>query len=124
MRAMAALLLLFTLAGRLIVPAGFMPVETSRGLVVSLCTGDGARSAVIAIPMADEAGDHQEHRDKQPAPCAFAGLAAPALLGGGPLLVAPVALLLREIALPPPAQAVTLPRLRELPPLRGPPAAA
>lgn len=127
---MFAMLLLLALAARLI-PAGYMPVVTPQGsLIVSLCTPEGIRQMQIALADGQDdaptnqgdAGDHGSLPDGV-APCGFGVLAAPLLMAVPPLALAPIALPLREIALPPPVvAAASSPFPHALPPLRGPPA--
>lgn len=72
--AFAMLLLAATLALRLAVPAGYMPVADEHGIRVEICTGTG--KAFVEI-------DPGSPNDSQPRdPCPFG-------LGGGPALDAP-----------------------------------
>ena len=41
-KGLLAALALLVLAIQLVAPSGFMPVRTERGVVVTLCTGQGA----------------------------------------------------------------------------------
>jgi len=119
-----AVLLLCALSVRLLVPTGFMPVQSDRGIVISLCTGEGAKTAVLHVPQSgDSSGKGDHHGHDHAAPCAFAALAAPALQGHEPLLFSVATVLLREIVLPPPVYAVIASPAHIFPPLRGPPAA-
>jgi len=58
-RGLLAALALFVLAIQLIAPSGFMPVRTDRGVVVTLCTGQGAINVVVPRGQAPEKGDHR-----------------------------------------------------------------
>lgn len=74
---MAALALL-VLAIQLITPAGFMPVRTSKGVMVTLCTGQGAVRVMVDREQApgkmhyptDDGAPVQQH-------CAFASSVQP-----------------------------------------------
>lgn len=100
---------LAALALRVLVPAGWMPAEGSRGMVLALCSG-------TAITL-DEGGAPLPVAD--PAPCAFALATGPALLAAA-LLLPPLALpLLPPLPLAP--VAVVSRRHRVRPPGQGPP---
>lgn len=58
-RGLLAALALLVLALHVVVPAGFMPVRTDRGVVVTLCTGRGAVNVVVAHGMAPDKSGHQ-----------------------------------------------------------------
>jgi hypothetical protein len=80
-RGIFALLILCALAIRVAIPVGYMPTQSIHGIVISLCTGEGAVKAVLPI---EKKGDPQHHQGKSDGPCAFAaGL-------GGPLLDHPL----------------------------------
>jgi hypothetical protein len=123
MKAIFALLLLLALAVRAIVPAGYMPTQGAKGLVISLCTGEGARQMVLAVPQSDAGDDQQDHERKPLLPCAFMALAAPALGGSEPAIISAPDRLLREVALPPPVAISHSVFAYVRPPLRGPPLA-
>jgi hypothetical protein len=115
-----ALLLLCALAIRVAVPTGFMPTRSVHGLVITLCTGEGAVKALLPIEKDDTPDDHRGKSD-----CAFA-----AGLGGG-LIVPAVAPLTADAPLPRPLLAsraiadLTTHRLAAPPPpAQGPPARA
>lgn len=75
-RGFFALLLLCALAVRVAVPTGFMPTKGAHGVLISLCTGQGAVKVVLPIEhQGDDPADHD--RGKEDA-CSFA-----AGLGGG-----------------------------------------
>lgn len=78
-RGLLAVLALLILALQLVAPSGFMPVRTDDGVVVTLCTGQGAVNVVV----------HRDERRGKSVPddmdrfsqhCAFAGGAAQPLL--------------------------------------------
>lgn len=46
-RGLLAALALLVLTTQLIAPSGFMPVRTERGVVVTLCTGQGAVNVMV-----------------------------------------------------------------------------
>ena len=58
-RGLLAALALLVLALHAVVPAGFMPVRTENGLVVTLCTGQGAVNIIVDRGHAPEKGDHR-----------------------------------------------------------------
>jgi len=121
-RALFAALALLVLAMRVLMPSGFMPVATAHGVIVTLCTGQGAVNVLVdrdkSPTKPDPKGMAGEH-------CPFAGGAAAPLLADAMLGVTlpawqlatgPIALALRtgwiaRLAAPPP-------------PSSGPPAAA
>jgi hypothetical protein len=133
-----------------IVPAGFMPMMTTDGLAIVLCSGmaGGTTTATPPGPAAampgmahsgmahpdralpDEAHPadmgHSRHGEQTPAkpdvPCAFAGLTAPSLGGVDiVLLAAAFAAILAAALLPRPTPPIVR-RAFLRPPLRGPPA--
>lgn len=80
-RGLFALLLLCALAIRIVVPTGFMPAQGMSGIIITLCTGQGAVKAFLPIEQEDdEPGDHEQGQNS----CAFA-----LGLGGGFLDVPP-----------------------------------
>ena len=89
-RGLLAALGLLVLAIQLVTPAGFMPVRTSHGVMVTLCTGQGAVRVMVDREEApgkvhhspDEGGPIQQH-------CAFAASVQPMV---PPLLLADVPL--------------------------------
>ncbi|MCP1472119.1 hypothetical protein J3E64_003834 [Sphingobium sp. OAS761] len=75
LRRIFALALLCVLAVRIAVPTGFMPTQTIHGVVISLCTGQGAVQMVLPV----KGQDKPDHSD-QTKDCPFAaGI-------GGPLM--------------------------------------
>ena len=124
-RATAALLLVAALLMRVLVPAGFMPSVDRGGITLVLCSGAGAKSVQMAAGMSMSGAEHQsdrEHGDTPEPPCVFSGLAAPALSGTDPILLAAAILFVMLFAVRTPARPRVAPALRLRPPLRGPPA--
>lgn len=113
-------LIALALLAKMLVPAGFMPVFSTDGVTIELCTGFGPQKMVVAIP-------GTAHRDGKPMeahadmPCAFAGLAAPSLAAtDAAVALVAIAFILRiarHVATRDPGPAP--PFLR--PPSRGPP---
>ncbi|HAF41445.1 MAG TPA: hypothetical protein DCG90_06740 [Sphingobium sp.] len=60
-RGLLAALALLVLAIQLVAPSGFMPVRTEKGVVVTLCTGQGAVNVVV--PRGDAPGKHGQPDD-------------------------------------------------------------
>ncbi|HEX7853006.1 MAG TPA: DUF2946 family protein [Sphingobium sp.] len=87
LRALFGVLVVFVLAARLLAPAGFMPVVTSHGVMVTLCTGQGAMKVLVDrenLPesrLAKADGSHGDSDDGMAKEhCPFAGVAtAPSL---------------------------------------------
>lgn len=115
-RGLLAALALLVLAIQLVAPSGFMPVRTDRGVVVTLCTGQGAVNVVVdraAVP-----GKHGGQEDGTPViqHCPFATVAQPDLppliladlplpawqLGFGPIAFALKTGVIARLAAPPP----------------------
>lgn len=123
MRALCAALVVLVLAMRVLVPSGFMPMQTARGVVITLCTGQGAVSVIVDRDKAP--GAPQQPKSQPGEHCAFAGGGSVPLLTQAALSAAlpawivatgPIAFALRtgwiaRLAAPPP-------------PSLGPPAAA
>lgn len=120
---LALLLVCFALFAKVAIPAGFMPNVTSHGLVIELCTGTGPVSVVIEIPSEKGAAGKDQHKGgKADAPCAFAGLGAPALAGADPAILAIALAFILALGLcVAPRLPSTQPRYLR-PPLRAPPA--
>lgn len=105
-------------AARLLSPSGFMPVATSHGVMVTLCTGQGAVKMLVARDSVPDTSQHHDDSDHQKPMdhCPFAGaaglpalpsLAALALLPVWHLPSGPIAFALRtgwiaRLAAPPP----------------------
>ncbi|EQB09558.1 hypothetical protein L288_05580 [Sphingobium quisquiliarum P25] len=115
-RGLLAALALLVLAIQLVAPSGFMPVRTDRGVVVTLCTGQGAVNVVVDRDHAPgkphpkgDAAPVQQHcpfaASVQPLipPVAAADLALPAWqLASGPIAFALKTGLVARLAAPPP----------------------
>ncbi len=74
-RGILAMLFLFALVVRMIVPTGFMPTTTPAGIVISMCTGMGAVKTFLPI---EQDGDKSDRQTPADGPCIYAGGA-----GGG-----------------------------------------
>lgn len=115
-RGLLAALALLVLAIQLIAPSGFMPVRTEKGVVVTLCTGQGAVNIVVdrdRAPGRDHGSSDgvpvQQHcpfgAAVQPMvpPLALADLPLPAWqLAFGPIALAFRTGLIARLAAPPP----------------------
>ncbi|MBX3592909.1 hypothetical protein [Sphingomonas sp.] len=118
---LAAALLALTLAMKLAVPAGFMPVAGNGTLVLAVCSQMGPQRIVIEVPglpaQPDDAGRKEQ-------PCAFAGFAHALASGADPFLLAGAIAFILTLGF----MAAPLPPRRRArhawPPLRGPPAIA
>jgi hypothetical protein len=79
-RALFGALALLVLAMRVVMPGGFMPTMTAHGVVVTLCTGQGAVNVVVAR---DAMPGHPAEKDKPAADqhCPYAGGGAAPLFG-------------------------------------------
>ena len=124
-RGLMAALALLVLAIQLIAPSGFMPVRTDRGVVVTLCTGQGAINVVVDRDSAP--GGKQSSQDEgAPAQlhCSFAASVQPAV---PPLVLADLPLPAWQLAFGPIAFAIRTGLIARLaappPPSSGPPAA-
>ena len=115
------MLVLLTMAMKLVVPVGFMPDLSAGNVRLIVCTGMDSPAPMAA--MRGMPGHHHDHGgpQKPDAPCPFAGLAAPALGGADPVQLAGAiaAILLAGVAAATPLRVRALAYLR--PPLRGPP---
>ncbi|WCT72426.1 hypothetical protein PQ455_12345 [Sphingomonas naphthae] len=120
-RALTATLIALALLMKLLVPTGFMPVASGGGITVEICTGFGAQKMVMAIPGTAHRGGKADHQ-KADMPCAFAGLATPALAAIDPLLLAVAILFVMAMVFRVPVAPVVRGAARLRPPLRGPPA--
>lgn len=111
------------LFAKVIIPSGFMPVATSHGIVISICSGTGPMTMVMNIPGLEHGkSDSDGHHGKTEQPCAFSGLSAPSLAAADPILLAAAILFVLALGMRPLRlqSSTALPYLR--PPLRGPPA--
>ena len=122
LRALFGVMVALVLAARLLAPAGFMPVVTPQGVMVTLCTGQGAIKMMVErahppegrlhISTGQQQDDGQQGQDH----CPFAGAAAaqslpqtevaPTLsvwhLPTGPIAIAVKTGWIARIAAPPP----------------------
>jgi hypothetical protein len=109
---------------RIAIPAGFMPTQAAQGMVVTVCDGTVMGKTTVVDLQRSDNGKHHSEGKKAAAPCAFAGLASPAVAATPVGTTAPRAMVPGEFALAPPG-AFYLPVVDFLtPPLRGPPALA
>jgi hypothetical protein len=112
---------LLALCLRLMAPVGWMPAASANGVTFTLCSGNGDQQVISAKdgqPAApDTASGHA-------GPCAFSGMATPALSDLPPTVALQIFALFIALGL------AATPRLRLAaatwlrPPLRGPPTAA
>lgn len=127
-RVLTALLLAVLLCGKLLVPSGWMPVQTQRGLTIMLCSGNGPAEAWV-----DEAGQlHQGHKPGdggkgEPGakdPCPYGALNVPVDVPAALALAAPLAP--TSAVIPPLTRAVAVGRglAAPPPPATGPPVSA
>ena len=133
----ALLLLALTMAARLLVPGGFMPMMTAQGVRVLPCSGwmpastspaagaigHHAESGVIHGGRSHPAGT-PDHLDKSEVPCAFAGLALPSLSGADPLVLALLVAFIVAVGIRVPVGVVRPSVTRPWPPAHAPPATA
>ncbi|EQB31849.1 DUF2946 family protein [Sphingobium ummariense] len=128
-RGLLAALALLVLALQIVMPSGFMPMRTAKGVVVTLCTGKGAMNVVVDR---DQAPHGRMKQDRLPddgtAPqqhCPYAGGATQPSVP--PLALAEVALPGWQLAFGPIAFALRTGFIARLaappPPSSGPPAA-
>lgn len=122
-RGLMAAVALLVLGIQLIAPSGFMPVRTDRGVVVTLCTGQGAVNVLVdrdAAPGKKHPGGDEGYAVQMH--CAFAASVQPIL---PPLLVADLALPAWQLASGPIAFALKAGLIARLaappPPSSGPP---
>ena len=124
-RRLAGLLLSLALLAKIMIPGGFMPVVTSNGLVLELCSGMERTQAPMAMAMPGMAGDHHDQKgDKAESACSFAGLTAPVIAGADPALLAIAVLFIVALGRVAERRVVLSYRHALRPPLRGPPVAA
>lgn len=127
---LALLLAACVLFARIVIPTGFMPMATPGGIVVQMCTGNGAMALVVdasgkEILVQDSDGSQNGNdgsgQKKGDGLCAFSGLGAPSLAGADAALLAVALLFVLTVGLRPlsPPLLHSVRRLR--PPLRGPP---
>lgn len=120
-RPFAFAVLALALLMKIVVPSGFMPTISNGQIVVSVCSGMGPTTMVIAVPGLEHQSGGDSHKGKAEQPCAFAGLSAPSLAAADQVLLAAAILFVLALGMRPlmlPASTAP-PYLR--PPLRGPP---
>jgi hypothetical protein len=121
---LALLVALVALLIRVVVPAGFMPAATHDGTItMRICSDTGHGPATMTIAVRGSRGDDggEPRHGKSLEPCAYAGLAMPALGGADAVLLALALAFVLALAIrvEPSRPARTVAHLR--PPLRGPP---
>lgn len=124
-RALVALLLAVLLAGRLIVPTGWMPVRTSEGgFTIMLCSGSGPAEGWIDNTGQLHKGHKPQGQSESKDPCPFGAITAAVTLPAAPALAA--ALPAPAPASPRPGHAVTVGHglAAPPPPATGPPLSA
>lgn len=124
-RGLLAALALLVFAVQLLVPSGFMPIRTDRGVIVTLCTGQGAINILVDRDAAPGKGDHApDDGTTGSMPCAFAASLQPAV---PPLILADLPLPAWQLAYGPIAFALKTGVIARLaappPPSSGPPSA-
>ena len=121
-RGLLAALALLVLAVQLLAPTGFMPVRTDTGVIVTLCTGQGAVSVVV--PRGEALGKHGQPDDGMSGQqhCPFAASVQPVV---PPLIAADLPLPAWQLAFGPIAFALKTGIIARLaappPPSSGPP---
>ncbi|WP_088183266.1 DUF2946 family protein [Sphingobium sp. Z007] len=121
-RGLLAALALLVLAIQLLAPTGFMPVRTDTGVIVTLCTGQGAVNVVV--PRGDAPGKHGQSDDGMTGQqhCPFAASVQPVV---PPLVAADLPLPAWQLAFGPIAFALKTGVIARLaappPPSSGPP---
>lgn len=121
-KGLLAALALLVLAIQLVAPSGFMPLRTERGVVVTLCTGQGAVNVVVDRGQAP--GRHQAPDDGMAGQqhCPFAASVQPVV---PPLALADLPLPSWQLAFGPIAFALKTGFIARLaappPPSSGPP---
>lgn len=122
-RGLLAALALLVLAIQLLAPTGFMPVRTESGVIVTLCTGQGAVNVVV--PRDQTPGKHGQPDDGMTGQqhCPFGASVQPVV---PPLVAADVPLPAWQLAFGPIAFALNTGVIARLaappPPSSGPPA--
>lgn len=115
LRALFGVMVALVLMARLLAPSGFMPVLTSHGVMVTLCTGQGAMRMMVERESVPDGRHHDEDKGAQEH-CPFAGAASAPSMPAQPILpvlavwhlpTGPIAFALRtgwisRIAAPPP----------------------
>jgi hypothetical protein len=110
------LLLAAALFMRALLPQGYMPERSESGAIaVRLCNS----ASVHLIPLEGEAAPEEDRQRAEP-PCAFAGLASPAIpSSAGSELPLPAVVAVAYVGFAPTVTQGAVPRL--LPPATGPP---
>lgn len=120
-RSLLAALALLVLGMQLVVPSGFMPVRTAHGVVVTLCTGQGAVNVLVDRDMAP-GKKHPGDAAPQTQHCPFAASVQPVV---PPLILADLPLPAWQLAFGPIAFALRTGIIARLaappPPSSGPP---
>ena len=120
-RGLLAAMALLVLAIQFIAPAGFMPVRTAKGVVVTLCTGQGAVNVVVPREQAPGQGDPDDGMTGQQH-CPFAASIQPLV---PPLVAADLTLPAWQLAFGPIAFALKTGLIARMaappPPSSGPP---
>lgn len=118
---LAFLLVALVLFARVFVPTGYMFTPTAGGIMVQMCSGQGAVPVLLDIGHAAPV-EHHSSSDKMDAPCAFSGIGMASMAPvDAALLIAALAFIVAMGVRPilaTPLRIVS--RLR--PPLRAPPA--
>lgn len=121
-RGLFALLVLCVLAIRIAIPTGFMPTQSIHGIVISLCTGQGAVRAVLPVQKGSEPADHEKSKGGD---CAFAAGLGSGLLAATATTVAAVPAMAAPLVSSRAIADLTVHRLAAPPPpSQGPPARA
>lgn len=124
-RWLAALLVIFALSLKMVVPTGFM-LDTSGGTIsVVMCSGTGPMKMMsMAEPGMAKPDMNKSQKDghKSEQPCAFSGLSAPSLAAADPILLAlAISFIIATVFRRAHQQLIGAPSFLR-PPLRGPPA--
>ncbi|WP_232476273.1 hypothetical protein [Flavisphingomonas formosensis] len=120
-------LIICALLMRMLVPQGWMPVDTADGLRITICTGAGP--VQIELPRQSAASDGTHHRTGDQGhgaaemPCAFSGLALALDTPSLPGFVAPIVTLLPWLAGAPGFVTIGRGLAAPPPPATGPPLA-
>jgi hypothetical protein len=99
-------------------------IGTEHGHVaMTICSGIADQPMPMAMPgMAGEISNHgKKDHGKAEMPCPFASLAAPALGGADPVLLAALVAFIVALGMLPLSSPTLTRRIHVLPPLRGPP---
>jgi len=128
-RALATVLLAVVLLGKLLVPGGWMPVQTGRGIEMTLCSGAAPLRLWLddtgKLHKGEQPGSEKSGHDSAPKdPCPFGALAAPVQPGAAPVLAAVVGIAEPAPRLVAPAVSVGRGLAAPPPPATGPPLSA